>query len=80
MDKVINLYLSELSGGNFISRYPAYNEAMNTFNAALPKDTDTAALELAVDNIIALTEKLAFTDGFKAGANHMCEVITLVTE
>ena len=80
INKVIEFYLSELSGGDFGGRFPEYDSAMDVFKAALPKDTDSEALERALDEIIALTEKLAFKDGFKAGATHTLELIKLASK
>ena len=84
VQKVINLYLTELPGDNMHTRYPAYREAVSKYSKsfeAVTTNTNTAVIEtldLATNDLLATIEKLAFTDGFTAGVRHMSGLARLV--
>ena len=80
IEKVINLYLTECSGGNLGSRHDDYREAENELMEQLAEMPDNAEMQMSIMDLLALTEQLAFRDGFAAGVKHMQELSTLANE
>ena len=86
IERVINLYLTELPGENLYKRYANYREASETYKQHFDRVTANAdekesnALDLAVFDLLAQTERLAFRDGFIAGAGHLRELAGLTSK
>ena len=77
VEKVIGFYLTELYGEDTYELNEPYREASEAYKRHLAKAAERMdyesgnALDLAVSDLLAQTEKLAFRDGFIAGAGHM---------
>ena len=77
VEKVIGFYLAELYGEDTYELNEPYREASEAYKRHLAQAAERMdhesgnALDLAVSDLLAQTEKLAFRDGFIAGAGHM---------
>ena len=77
VEKVIGFYLTELFGEDCYEQSEPYREASEAYKRHLKKAAiamgyePSNTLDLAVTALVAQTEKLAFRDGFIAGAGHM---------
>ena len=71
IQKVISLYYEETPGGDLYNRSEEYKKRDDTFKELLAKSPDGAALGAAAFELMAITEKLCFEDGFKAAIKHV---------
>ena len=71
IQKVIGLYYEESPGGDLYNRSEEYKKRNDAYRELLAKMPDPSALDTAVFELMAITEKLCFEDGFKAAIKHV---------
>ena len=86
--EVVKLLYEEYSEHDLYTRFPEYAARENIYKAELKElvgsigqePPDTSKFENSVFDLLALTEKLSFEDGFRAAIRHMLELKNFASE